>query len=158
VTAALDSFAAAARQYCAWCQGPALPARAEARTAYNLLVALLAAMSRVESVEPGDIEIDYDRDYPRMRDRFSSLPFQYYRSDHNPLNVDETGPAAIGDVIDDLADIWLDLECGLKFYDVGDRATAAWHWHLMFESHWGRHATAALYALHCWLVDSEDTA
>jgi hypothetical protein len=158
VTAALDSFAAAARQYCAWCQGPALPARAEARTAYDLLVALLAAMSRIETVEPTGLEIDYDRDYPRMRDRFSSLPFQYYRNDHNPLNLDESGPAGIGDVIDDLADIWLDLECGLKYYDVGDRATAAWHWHLMFESHWGRHATAALYALHCWLVDSEDAA
>jgi hypothetical protein len=156
VTAALDSFAAAARQYCAWCQGPRLPARAEARTAYNLLVGLLAAMVRIETAAPVGAEIEYDRDFPRMRERFASLPFQYYRNDHDPLNLDERVTAEVGDVIDDLADIWLDLECGLKFYDAGDRGAAAWHWHLMFESHWGRHATAALYALHCWLVDSDD--
>jgi hypothetical protein len=119
-------------------------------------------MSRIEGARPVGIEITYDRDFPRMRERFASLPFQYYRNEHNPLDLEEPGTngvggtGEIGDVIDDLADVWLDIECGLELFDRGDRDAAAWHWHLMFKSHWGRHATAALYALHCWLVDTDD--
>jgi hypothetical protein len=156
VTAALDTFAAAARRYCAWCEEAPRSARVEARTAYGLLVALLASMNDVGGAEPVGVDIDYDRDYQRMRSRFSSLPFQYYRSENDPFDLGGEGPGGVGDVIDDLADIWLDLELGLRFFDRGDRDAAAWHWVLMFESHWGRHATGAVYALHCWLVDAAE--
>jgi hypothetical protein len=156
VTAALDSFAAAARRYCEWCEGAPSSARVEARTAYDLLVTLLGSMRQVGSAEPVGVEIDYDRDFQRMRGRFASMPFQFYRSSQDPFDLDDASAAGVGDVSDDLADIWLDLERGLQFFDRGDRDAAAWHWVLMFESHWGRHATSAIHALHCWLVDAEE--
>jgi len=81
------------------------------------------------------------------------MPFRYYESRHNPLDI-ENREYALGDIADDLADIWRDLKPALELYDNNDHAAAAAEWQFDFEIHWGRHATAALYALHCWLADN----
>jgi len=52
-----------------------------------------------------------------------------------------------GSLSDDIADIYRDLRDGLIPYDAGDSGEAAWNWRTDFESHWGRHAAHAIYAL-----------
>ena len=60
--------------------------------------------------------------------------------------------AVVHDLADDLADIWRDLEQGLKAWDkdpvrYSSAITLGWQSPSM-ESHWGVHAVSALRALH----------
>jgi uncharacterized protein DUF5063 len=55
---------------------------------------------------------------------------------------------------DDLADIWLDLKRGLLALEGGAPASdVTWEWRFGFYTHWGRHATEALRAVHARLAD-----
>jgi len=58
-----------------------------------------------------------------------------------------------GLVSDDLADICRDLREGLDLYDAGRTDEAVWQWRFGFDSHWGQHATHALYALRTLRAD-----
>lgn len=58
-----------------------------------------------------------------------------------------------GRLSDDLADIRRDLLEGLHLYDEGHTGDAVWEWRFAFDSHWGRHAAHALYALRVLHVD-----
>ena len=153
----LPQFAEDVRRYCDWCEGEPRGAKEEAQTAFDLLVTLLAGMPTVQGGFGGGtgrrIPVE---DWNRMHARFASIPFQYYESPTNPLELDD-GPREIGDIADDLADIWSDLKPGLELYDANEQASAAEEWRFNYEMHWGRHATAALYALHCWLVDNRNS-
>lgn len=53
-----------------------------------------------------------------------------------------------GSLSDDIADIYRDLRDGFLPYDAGDTDEAIWNWRTEFETHWGRHAAHAIYALH----------
>ena len=72
----------------------------------------------------------------------------YYREffDPNPSLEDE---AVMGDVGDDLLDIYRDVKAGLVLMDQRKRVDALWHWAFLHRIHWGRHAVGALFALHC---------
>ena len=52
-----------------------------------------------------------------------------------------------GSLSDDIADVYRDLRNGFLPYDSGDAGEAVWTWRTEFESHWGRHAAHAIYAL-----------
>jgi hypothetical protein len=154
VPVSLPQFAALVTRYCDWCEGEPGSAREEAETAFSLLVDLLAGVPRVQGGFAGGAGRRIsDEVWKQMHSRFASLPFQYYVSWHNPLDLDDH-EREMGDIADDLADVWRDLKPGLELYESNDLAAAAAEWQFGFEFHWGRHATAALYALHCWLVDN----
>jgi hypothetical protein len=154
VSDGLQNFADVARRYCAWCEGIPGDAETEARTAVELLVQLMRAIAPVElGAGGGDAPGISNEDWQQMYARFASMPFRYYRAEFDPLNIDDT-ERGMGDVADDLADIWRDLKEGLSLYDVNDLAGAAWEWRFNFDHHWGRHTTSALYPLHCWLADN----
>ena len=53
-----------------------------------------------------------------------------------------------GSLSDDIADIYRDLIAGFVPFDSGDVGEAVWEWRFGFDSHWGRHAAHAVYALH----------
>ncbi|MBC8026435.1 MAG: DUF5063 domain-containing protein [Steroidobacteraceae bacterium] len=153
MSAAFDNFVAVARQYCEWCVGTPATGKMEARAAYEMLISLLNAQISLPDAKPtsGDYGGDGCDEYDRMHKRFASLPFQYYRSQGDPLHLDAENE--IGDLADDLTDIWLDLKPGLEMLDQGHRDSAAWHWQLL-SPHWSQHATAAVHALHRWLSDN----
>ena len=57
---------------------------------------------------------------------------------------------------DALADIWRDLRDGLDGLADGDpEDEVLWDWWFGFYSHWGKHATEALSALHQRIVDAD---
>jgi hypothetical protein len=98
-------------------------------------------------------ELSYDalrRDL--LAPRFPSLGF--YHSCMNPLDVTSTPQNGVGDAIDDLADIYIDLARGYEYYKEGDLENAAWYWKLTF-NHWGRH-TVDLQKILFELISRED--
>ena len=141
-----QSFIKCARAFCCWVES----GRHELGDARQHLLSLMQAVAnlRVGSVPTSDIE-----DFPRRggddpfidHKRFAGLPFQYYRIVLLPFELNDEEPA-MGDLADDLADIYGDLWHGLQALDSEDKDYAIWYWRDSY-SHWGHHAAAALYAI-----------
>lgn len=154
VPARLTRFAEAAAAYAAWCRAePAAEARADARDALAHLARLVQLALRLElPAVDGDAEYagTDEAEWRRVYERVGALPVGMYGECLDPLEV-PPGETGLGDLADDLADIDRDLVRGLAAWRAGDHAAAEWEWRFHFQVHWGRHATAAMHALHCWL-------
>lgn len=73
------------------------------------------------------------------------LPFALYWEIFEPVGSGKEPPApVVGDLSDDLADIYRDLHRGFAQPSAADRI---WSWRFNWEIHWGRHAIAALRAI-----------
>ncbi len=78
---------------------------------------------------------------------------QFYWEFFNPRFKDD--PVA-GNLADDLADIYRDIKPGLLVFEQGStqvKKAVIWHWRFSLISHWGHHATGAIYVLHHLLAD-----
>lgn len=60
---------------------------------------------------------------------------------------EESSPV-VGDVGDDLADIYRDVKNGLVAFNKGPANEAVWHWQRGFRFHWGDHVVDALRVIH----------
>ena len=155
-------FREAATQFCAY-----ITARDQLTTTRFIgdlprhLAALYAAAASLPVAEPESEELDRDRtSHDDWRTLFQSLgaklgSHRYYSETSDPSRPDESGTVT-GDLADDLADIYGDLRAGLAFEISAGQAAprdVLWTWRFDFESHWGRHATSALRALHALLYD-----
>jgi hypothetical protein len=79
------------------------------------------------------------------------LPLRYSEQ-FDPLAISSTEEPTIGDIADDIADIFRDVRNGLWYFDTGRLPDAAWEWAFGFQSHYGRHAAGAVRILHAtWL-------
>jgi hypothetical protein len=153
----LNAFANAAREFCRWAESAAGLPEEEAAAALHRMVHLYGCALDLPDLfgekEAPDID---DSEWKAIYKRFGTLPFNYYSQQFNPL-PDTPEEPVVADLADDLADIWRDLTRGLKQFDEGLVPAAVWEWRNGFHSHWGRHAAAAIYSLHCWLVGFEGT-
>jgi hypothetical protein len=52
-----------------------------------------------------------------------------------------------GSLADDIADVYRDLRDGFAAYGSFGLDEAVWNWRTEFDSHWGRHAAHAIFAL-----------
>jgi len=143
----LDDFAALADAFCRWAEADALDGAQELQLARVLLAKLYAAAlvlpdSTPRETDPTEKPTLLPREAFR---RFGALPINMYAT-CDPLVVPCEQPG-VGDVADDLADIYADLHRGLVLYRSGDVAAAAWEWSFRFRFHWGDHAVGALSAL-----------
>jgi hypothetical protein len=148
---ATDRFAELARDYCQWAEGPVASPEIEAKTASRHLARLCSAALDLPatvdwSLAPEGVSQDQWR---VVFTRFGALPVNYYSVCFDPTKVPSEEPV-VGDLADDLADIWRDLKGGLMLQEAGNPDAAATHWHQTFSVHWGRHAASALYVLQCW--------
>lgn len=144
------AFAQLARGYCSWCEGAALGPEPEAQAAF-WLARLYAAALGLPSADDADGDEDPELPAADLAQAESNLaPFRgwYYREcfDPDPLLSDEPG---MGDLGDDLLDIYADIKRGLVLFDAGKAYEAVWHWSFFHKVHWGRHAVGGLFALHC---------
>ena len=149
----LDDFALAVRHFCDWaqCASSTETAKSEMLTARRHLSSLYA-----KAVDLPRFECEWEErslssdDWSTVFKRFGRLPVGYYGSVCDPLEVpaEET---ALGDLADDLADIWRDLKEGLLLFDEGDRDAGGASWQESFDTHWGEHAANALAVIHVWL-------
>lgn len=110
----------------------------------------------VEGIElvhvPGDVTRD---DEDALAQRLRCMPFQYYVepvADGFQMELD--GAQGVGDLCDDLHDIWVDMRRGLEEWRAGRPFDALEEWNLFFGCHWGPHAVGALKALHEFIRSS----
>jgi hypothetical protein len=153
----IENFAQVAEEYCTWAEQPTSDAAAEARRARRLLIELLRCAIDLPrtfcEVEPESIGDDA---YKSVYTRFGVLPFNYYSECFNPLVIPPEEPV-VAELADDLADIWRDVKAGLILWHELRVNAAAWYWCFTFETHWGHHASAALYALQSWFAEQDDS-
>jgi Domain of unknown function (DUF5063) len=149
----IAEFTGISREYCRWCEEPrSSDPRQLQHQALRLLARLYAA-----ALELPDVDVSDEDDAPDLPDvdsrsvlgSFKDLPFQYYREIFDPV-VDKEDEAVVGDLADDLTDIYIDLKRGLALMDRGFEPRAVFEWRCTFGFHWGRHATSAMRALHCY--------
>lgn len=148
----INVFVDAARDFCAWCETPRVhnPARLAFETSRHLARLYAAAIELPEVdlddyPEPEPVSIEAKRS---MFVSFAALPFNYYREVFYS-NSEHADEPVVGDLADDLTDIYCDLHVGLAIFDSGNESAAVWYWRFSFGAHWGRHAVCALRAIHC---------
>ena len=155
----LTDFSSTVQDFCSWVESTPASEIDEAKRALKLLAALyhqalnLSAPDTEEDIEAERISDDA---WKKAYKRFGALPFNYYVSVFNPSEIDEEKSQTMGDLADDLADIYRDLKAGLHLFNKGYTREAAWEWKLHFNIHWGRHATSALHALHSYIADTTE--
>lgn len=148
---AIDRFAECAQDFCRWCEAapPSEPCPdSRSREMRLLLARLIAAALELPRTDPGDApepEGVGNAVLKALHPRLASLPIDLYRVFFVPSEL-ESQPG-MATVADDLQDIYSDLKDGMWLLERGHADAAAWHWRLLFESHWGHHASDALHAL-----------
>ncbi|SHG60966.1 DUF5063 domain-containing protein [Massilia sp. CF038] len=155
----IDDFAIAVRGFCDWAElaASATTAKSEMLLARRHLSTLYAMAANLPECECEWVDSTLTRnDWTVTFKRFGQLPVGYYGTICNPLEV-PAAESALGDLADDLADIWRDLKKGLFLFDAGDRAAAASQWQESFTIHWGDHAANALAVVHFWIGQNRYT-
>ena len=155
----LEEFANGARRYVNWASGKS-DTPMDTKTALHRIIALYAEALRLPTPFSDDLSDDDENyrigsdEHGHIYERASSLPFKHYGEVFDPIEVPPEEPV-IGDIADDIADIYRDVSSGLNFYDNGLMADARWEWGFNFQNHWGEHATGAIRALHCYLAQED---
>jgi hypothetical protein len=150
----INNFALLARRYCKWCEEHQLTdPKSLHYEAIGHLAQLYAAgltLPDVDVTDHSELSEPPKEAIQAIYRSFGALPFNYYRDFFSPHIIDQSNEPGMGDLADDLTDIYLDLHRGLALLDSGIEAAAAWEWRFSFGIHWGRHAVSALRALHCY--------
>jgi hypothetical protein len=152
-----QSFAKLANDYCNWCEGASLEENADVQAA-TWMCKLYAAALMLPPVDPENSDGPPDLPADKLNKAVSNLSCfngDYYREyfDPDPMLTDESG---IGDVGDDLLDIYKDVKSGLVLFERGQSLEALWQWSFLHHIHWGRHAVGALFALHNLSISKRD--
>lgn len=152
------AFNEIAEEYCAWVE------KREAREDVGVwLTQILAEMIHVIYSIPDDglwdagagEEDGYKkRDYNEVRGTLPKLPFQYYREVYEATDL-QNDESSLGELYDDVADIYGDLRMGLFVHEHISPSEAERCWRQSFRYHWGEHATGALRALY-WHLSNKD--
>ncbi len=145
-----DPFRTFAEAYVAAIEnGAALPSIRQAlANLYAAGLALDAVQDATGWDNPASVT---QQDWRRVYDNLTrSLPKHLYHEVlSEPFQIHDDPKLAIGDLADNLADVWRDMKNGLNAIEEGvPEAAALWHWKLNFDCHWGAHATSALDILH----------
>ncbi len=152
-----EKFVSVVREYCGWAESKPKTENEEAKVAIRLLANLYSNALALSKNGPGQ-DIDgkriSDEEWKNMFKRFGALPFNYYSEFFSPAKVAEKEPIT-GDLADDLADIYRDLKAGLELYETGHVTEALCEWNQSFNTHWWRHTSSALHALHAYAADED---
>lgn len=158
-TSVIKSFADLAIGFCDWCENTPITTD-HASQISSWLCKLHAAALDLPKVGLGywadELPTLPEAQLEFAKRNLSSLIGFYYSEyfDPDPLLISTNEPG-LGDVGDDLLDIYKDLKHGIVDFQLGKVEGALWYWSRMHGDHWGRHAVGALFALHC-LVISKD--
>jgi len=154
----LNAFADETRRFVDWVTG-AGNEEMDVATALRRIVSLYSAALQLPSPfsasqESEDVERVSDTEWKSALERALKLPLRYYGEVFDPLPVPPEEPV-VGDVGDDIADIYRDVATGLRLFEAGDEGEALWEWGFSFRIHWGEHATGAIRALHGYLAQED---
>ncbi len=154
-----ERFSREARRFVDWADGSAAQPKLLAPVALRRMVALYAAAlelpqpwSEGVSARPASGAALAER-LNALRERATAIPLQHYSEIFSPLLPLEA--PVVGDLADDLVEIYRDVAAGLMLYEAGSIEDALWHWGFNFQIHWGEHASSAIRALHCYLSQED---
>ena len=144
---AIEAFVENARTYCELIE-------ADQHDVVAIRQTLLALMQGVPYLKTHGADDSDQVEFPRCgydgwtKDvaRLADLPLQYYRMVLDSLDA-TTESTGVGDVCDDLADIYGELWHGLQAHDAGATIHAVNHWRDSYRDHWGQHAVGAVSAI-----------
>jgi hypothetical protein len=157
-----SNFLNAAKDYCNFIETEgSLPESEFLRMTQAHLLTVYSLARQLPSVNlqvNKDFEGHIDDEQMKALLRFISerVPFSYYWSVPNPVDMKNLAECGTGDLIDDLGDIYKDLKCALLVFEVDDIAAkenAIWQFKFDFEYHWGEHCIEALSAIHHYLTE-----
>ncbi|MEZ6142187.1 MAG: DUF5063 domain-containing protein [Zavarzinella sp.] len=159
---AVKLFADEAERFAHWAETGTDTGGASARNALLRLTTLyLRALELPLQWHGDDLCVDplrvKDEEWMSVFKNASRLPLDFYGVVFDSTKVPPEEPV-IGSLSDDIADIFRDVVLGLRLYNVGRVDAAVWVWVSSMTTHWGRHATSAVRALHNWLADNEPWA
>ncbi|UXH79252.1 DUF5063 domain-containing protein [Roseateles amylovorans] len=145
----LGEFVELACGYCQWCEGQSLGIDPEAQAARWLALLYASALSlpRVGGEYGSDLPELPPETLARAESNLARFFGWYYRAWSDPDPAAQEAPG-MGDLGDDLLDVYTDLKRGLVLFEAGMVDDALWHWSFLHRIHWGRHAVHALGALH----------
>lgn len=144
-TSQVLAFVAQARQFCEFIEkADSLSLAARLSAARERLLELYRAGTALPLIAPPE---DFsERPSPVLPKPWAGFgEHQYYWEVRDPY-VDE--PPGLGDLSDDVIDVYLDLRRGLELWHLHEAQAAIWTWRFHFDIHWGDHASDALRALH----------
>ncbi len=149
----IERFADIVRRYCTWAENPLADAETEMQTARNLLSELHAVIFLPEVETDGNVELEdvTAEEWKGVVARFANLPVDGYWLVFDPIEAQEN-ETVYATLADDLADIYRDTKYGLRLFDSGHLAEAAWEWKFNFKIHWGWHLLEAQKVIHFWFV------
>jgi hypothetical protein len=154
-------FVQAARTYCGLIETTTLSAETWAEAALPALAELYAAAlvlpePEVEAFDraPDGCDVgfaEWQEHYKRLGELLGEA--RWYWCYFDPTEPPESRQEPVlGNLADDLADIYGDIKPGLRAWDTGEESyidEVVYHWKFpLFGSHWGVHAVGALRALH----------
>lgn len=146
-----NQFAEKAYAFCAWCENSeelAESSEEASRSIRRLVAALYLAALDLPEVEVDDAPEGHRismEERKKIWPKLKVLPFSYYQVFFTPSNL--TDQPVVGDLTDDLEDIYADLKEGLWLLERGRHQAAIWQWRFSFETHWAHHAADAIHAL-----------
>ena len=155
----VEKFAIAARQFCEWAESDYPVNSQTLKQALELMTELfllgLRLADEFEEIDEDSPPVGSADDKTRMvYSQASKLPLTHYSEVFNSNVVPPEDPV-IGDLADDIADIYQDLRRGLDLLEAGHTVHAVWKWVFHLRCHWGEHATSAIRALYWYLQASE---
>lgn len=132
----------------------------EAQTYLITLYSLARHLPLVHLQTDKDFESDIDDNTMELLLKFigNRVPFPYYWTVLNPVNMNNLAETGTGDLIDDLGDIYKDLKRALLIFDtdhIAAKENAIWKFKFDFDYHWGAHCMEALSAIHHYLIENK---
>jgi uncharacterized protein DUF5063 len=153
----VEAFATEAKQFCDWLMEGRDSGERAAHAGLVRLCRLYTAALELPDLrftESGDSDAD-DVPQDEWKQAYAAagrLPVGLYKEVYDPVgDLSEDEEPVVGDVADDLADIYRDVMRGLRAFDKGDMNNALWEWRFNLAHHWGAHATAAIRVMHMWI-------
>ncbi len=157
----INEFIGAAREFCSFAIDEREVVPADLWKARALLLCLISNIPAVEAAPQG-VEFDEigpdDATLRKSVARFNKLPFSFYRVVFDPHDLGAIDEPVMGNLADDLSDIFIDLAEGLDLADEGHLEEACFEWSFSYRSHWARHAVNALMAIELHRTDNYDAA
>lgn len=155
----IEAFSIAAQQFCEWAESDYPLNSQSLKQALELITELFLLGVRLadefESVDEDSPSVEAVDDKTRtVYSQASNLPLTYYSEIYNSTVLPPKEPI-IGNLADDIADIYRDLRCGLDLLDAGHTKHAVQEWVFHLKYHWGEHATSAMRALYWYLRENE---
>lgn len=154
----VEAFAQEARAYCEWARNPSHPPASYREALLRLSSIYRAALELPQPWAATGSEAEPGRppDFARVLEiAMKRLPLSGYAEIFDPFG-DPTDELVQGVLGDHVSGVYDDVARGLLLYEAGDLDGALWEWAYNFRLHWGRHATGAIRALHCFLADNEE--